>query len=79
VIATQRSPEPFERGSEMIVTMPSLSTHYAGAYRLHHFPAPLKLPSLDIAMASDPRAMSDGGVAWLAEQIRIHVEQLHAG
>jgi DNA-binding transcriptional LysR family regulator len=64
--------------SEMIVTMPSLvATHYAGAYRLHHFP-PLKLPSLDIAMASDPRSIADAGVAWLAEQIRNHADHLRA-
>src|SRR5262245_8444022 len=65
---------------EMIVTMPSLiAKHYAGAYRLHHFQPPVKLPSLDIAMASDPRSMSDAGIAWLAEQIRVHAEQLRAG
>jgi DNA-binding transcriptional LysR family regulator len=65
--------------SEMIVTMPSLiAAHYAGAYRLHHFPPPLKLPSLDIAMASDPRSMADAGVAWLAEQIRNHADHLRA-
>jgi len=65
--------------SEMIVTMPSLiATHYAGAYRLHHFLPPLKLPSLDIAMGSDPRSMADAGVAWLAEQIRNHTDHLRA-
>jgi DNA-binding transcriptional LysR family regulator len=66
--------------SEMIVTMPSLiAAHYAGAYRLHHFQPPVKLPSLDIAMASDPRSMADAGIAWLAEQIRNHAERLRAG
>jgi len=65
--------------SELIVTMPSLiAAHYARTYRLHHFPPPLKLPSLDIAMASDPRSMADAGVAWLAEQIRNHAKQQRA-
>jgi len=48
------SAERLVAASETIVSMPSLiATHYAGAYSLYHFPTPLKLPSLDIAMASD--------------------------
>jgi len=63
--------------SKMIVTMPSLiATHFAGTYTLYHFPPPLKLPSLDIAMASGPRSMTDAGVVWLAEQIRKHADHL---
>ncbi|HWE18338.1 MAG TPA: hypothetical protein VG758_14330 [Hyphomicrobiaceae bacterium] len=39
---------------------------------------PVRLPSLDFAMAADPRSMSDAGVAWLAEQIRRHAGRLQS-
>jgi|SRR5262245_12821864 len=73
------SARPLVAASETIVTMASLIvTHYAGAYTLYQFPPPLNLPSVDIAMASDPRSMVDAGVAWLAEQISNHADHLRA-
>jgi DNA-binding transcriptional LysR family regulator len=65
--------------SALIVTMPSvIAAHYSRAYGLHRFPLPVRLPSLDFAMAADPRSMSDAGVAWLAEQIRRHAGRLQS-
>jgi hypothetical protein len=50
--------------------MPSLIAARRGCIHASHFQPPVKLPSLDIAMASDPRSMADAGLAWLVQQLR---------
>jgi DNA-binding transcriptional LysR family regulator len=55
----------------MIATMPSrIALHYSKHYPLKVFELPLKLPELDIAVASHPRAMSDPATIWLMDEIR---------
>ena len=55
----------------MIATMPSrIALHYSKHYPLKIFELPLRLPELDISVASHPRAMSDPAIIWLMGEIQ---------